>query len=173
MYYPNVVNVTAEILPEELSNYKDKGLILWQNNYENFDTYIFSIYLTESELIESWENLRNDIALYFQSHLEKEIELWNIYIIFFIENKIEQIELKYKVENDHYSARKMVLDNVGDINNNQEKLKSFIMKKLFELKIPEPKMPDNIEEIETQINLNNSNLTDIMKIRRLIKEYKD
>lgn len=172
MYYPDIVNVT-KILPEKLSDYKDKGLILWQNNYENFNTNIFSICLTESELIELWENLHNDIALYFQSNLEKEIELWNIYIIFFIENKIEQIELKYKVENDHYCARKIVLDNVGDVKDDEEKLKNLIIKKMFELKIPEPTTPDNIEEIEAQINLNNSNLTDIKKIRSLIKEYKD
>jgi len=172
MYYPDIINVTKK-LPEQLIGYKEEGLILWEKKYENFNTYIFSICLTENKLVESWKKLRNDIALYFQSNLEKEIELWNIYIVFFIEDKIEQIELKYKIENDHYCARKIVLDNVGDIKDDQEKLKSLIIKKLFELKIPELTTPDSIEEIENLINLNDPRLTGINTIQTLIKVYKD
>lgn len=172
MYYPDIENVTTN-LPTELFIHIEKGLNLWKNNYESFDTYIFSIFFTEQELTELWENLRNDIALYFQSNLEKEIELWNIYIIFFIENSIVQKELKYKVENDYYCARKLVIDNVGEIKDNEEKIKAEINKKLFGLEILESTTARNIDELEKEINLIDSRLTNLSQINNLINNYKD
>lgn len=167
------IQLVNEQIDGDLKNYIRSGLKLWKYQYSDFNMYIFSIVVDEEKLLNYWEDIRNKVALYFQSNLEKEIELWNIYIIFFVENSVAQKELKYKVENDHYCARKIVLENVGNIKEDETKIKEKIIKKLFELKIPEPSASDNIEEIEAQINLNDSRLTNIDSIRILLKEYKD
>lgn len=168
----HIDNVTNKI-NGDLHNYVKNGLNLYLCKDNNFNVYVFSIVLKEAVLKDYWENIQNKVALDFQSNLEKEIELWNIYIIFFIENKIEEKELKYKIENDHYCARKIVIENIGDIKNDEEKIKLQISKKLFDIKIPEPTVAKSIDALESEINLIDSRLTNLNQINNLIKQYKD
>lgn len=171
MYYDNEL-VKIDI-NENLRIYDDIHLKLWGKNYQDFNLYVFNLYVDEKELENSWEKLRNDIAFHFQSNIDIDIELWNIYIIFFLEKKIEKKDLKYKIENDHYCARKIVLDNVGDIKDNEEKIKNEINKKLFDLEILSLSSSNNIYELEIEINKIDSRLTNLEKINSLLVKYKD
>ncbi len=167
----HIDNITDKI-NGELQNYVRNGLKLYMCKDDKFNVYVFTIVLDEERLNSNWENIQNKVALDFQSNLEKEIELWNIYVIFFIENQIEQKELKYKIENDHYCARKIVIDNIGNIKDD-EKIKSEISKKLFDLEIPTFTNPNNIQELEQEINKLDPRLTQLDQIKKLIKEYRD
>lgn len=168
----HIDNITNKI-NGDLQNYVKNGLNLYLCKDNKFNVYIFSIVLKEAMIKDYWENIQNKVALDFQSNLEKEIELWNIYIIFFIENEIEQKELKYKIENDHYCARKIVIDNIGDIKNDEEKIKSHINKKLFNLEIPKLTVAKSIDALEHEINIIDSRLINLNQINNLIKQYKD
>lgn len=168
----HIDNITNKI-NGDLQNYVKNGLNLYLCKDNNFNVYVFSIVLKEAMLKDYWENIQNKVALDFQSNLEKEIELWNIYIIFFIENEIKEKELKYKIENNHYCARKILIDNIGDIKNDEEKIKLQISKKLFDIKIPEPTVAKSIDALESEINLIDPRLTNLNQINNLIKQYKD
>lgn len=168
----HIDNITDKI-NGELQNYVRNGLKLYICKDANYNVYMFTIVLDEKMLNDNWENIQNKIALDFQSNIQKEIELWNIYIIFFIENKMEQKDLKYKIENDHYCARKILIDNIGDIKNDEEKIKLQIHKKLFDLKIPEPTVVKSIDALESDINIIDPRLTNLNQINNLIKQYKD
>lgn len=168
----HIDNITDKI-NGELQNYVRNGLKLYMCKDDKFNVYVFTIVLDEERLNSNWENIQNKVALDFQSNIEKEIELWNIYVIFFIEKQIEQKELKYKIENNHYCARKIVLDNIDNIKDNDEKIKSEISKKLFDLEIPTFTNPNNIQELEQEINKFDSRLTQLDQIKKLIKEYRD
>ncbi|MBN2816039.1 MAG: hypothetical protein JXQ67_05100 [Campylobacterales bacterium] len=157
----------------DLQNYVRSGLKLYICEDTNFNLYIFSMHLDEETMKNHWENIQNKIALNFQSNLDKEIELWNIYIVFFLENEIVKQDLKYKIENDHYCARKIVIDKVGNIKNNEAKIKAEINKKLFDLEIPSSKTPDSIEELEKEIKELDPRLIDLEQINRCIDKYKD
>lgn len=126
MHYRNIKNITDTSLPEMLNKYKAYGLTLWQYHMNNSNFNLFSISLSEEVLKEMWQQLRDDIALYFQTKLEKEVERWNIYIIFFTDESILH-ELKYKIEHDHYCARKIVIDNLNTTNGfSNEKVQKII-----------------------------------------------
>lgn len=168
----HIDNITDKI-NGELQNYVRNGLKLYICKDANYNVYMFTIVLDEKMLNDNWESIQNKIALDFQSNIQKEIELWNIYIIFFIENKMEQKDLKYKIENDHYCARKILIDNIGDIKNDEEKIKLQIRKKLFDLKIPEPTVVKSIDALESDINIIDPRLTNLNQINNLIKQYKD
>ncbi|MCG3693326.1 ABC-three component system middle component 1 [Aliarcobacter butzleri] len=168
----HIDNITDKI-NGELQNYVRNGLKLYICKDANYNVYMFTVVLDEKMLNDNWENIQNKIALDFQSNIQKEIELWNIYIIFFIENKMEQKDLKYKIENDHYCARKILIDNIGDIKNDEEKIKLQIHKKLFDLKIPEPTVVKSIDALESDINIIDPRLTNLNQINNLIKQYKD
>jgi hypothetical protein len=62
------------------------------------------------ELIESqWEDISNAIALYYQTKVESEFERWNLYL-FYLSPVVLEKGLKYKIENDPISSRKIVVD---------------------------------------------------------------
>ena len=86
----------------------------WVKKENNYNLYVFSTLLeNEIDLEKVWTELTNAIAVYFQSELEKNIEIWNIYLLFLVKEKVSK-DLKYKIEQDKYSTRKMVLDNLKD-----------------------------------------------------------
>lgn len=78
---------------------------------------VFS-FLFESEhmLEKDWEAITSTIASYYQSKFDEEaneFERWNIYILFIIKESVST-QLKYKIENDKFSSRKIVKDKVLD-----------------------------------------------------------
>lgn len=167
-------NLNKKDIPKELNEFSQYNLQLWENDKEKFITNIFILTLTDENILsEIWENLIAKIAFHFQSNLEKEIELWNIYVIFFIENKIEQNELKYKIENDHYCARKIILDDIGNIKNDEKRIKELISKKLFDLEVPKISEVDNIDDLEKKLKSIDLRLIDLSEINKLINNYKD
>lgn len=78
---------------------------------------VFSFFFeSEKELDENWEIITSSIAAYYQSELDddtKEFERWNIYILFLVKENVNN-QLKYKIENDKFSSRKIVQDNMLD-----------------------------------------------------------
>lgn len=74
---------------------------------------IFSfIFESENTLSQNWESITSTIASYYQSKFEEEgqdFERWNIYILFLVKEEVST-QLKYKIENDKFSSRKIVQD---------------------------------------------------------------
>ncbi|MFR5837688.1 MAG: ABC-three component system middle component 1 [Segatella copri] len=66
--------------------------------------------LTEDELRETWRNYRNDFAVEFQTDDIDEFERWNFYLFYVVDNKnaIDR-SLKYEIEHDTISSRKIVV----------------------------------------------------------------
>lgn len=66
--------------------------------------------LTEGELRETWRNYRNDFAIEFQTDDIDEFERWNFYLFYVVDNKnaIDR-SLKYEIEHDTISSRKIVV----------------------------------------------------------------
>ncbi len=65
-----------------------------------------------SVLKENWKDIYSSIAAYFQAGLpvESEFERWNIYLFYICREEVEK-ELQYKIENDRFASRKIVLGN--------------------------------------------------------------
>ncbi|MBE6021605.1 MAG: hypothetical protein E7231_00060 [Cellulosilyticum sp.] len=112
---------------------------------KSFNIYIFSMQLQSNNMLnKNWNRFINNISVHFQSGLSKNIERWNIYTVFFVNEKINS-ELKYKIEQDKFSTRKLVFDNhrQGDnifdlsIEERNTKIEEIICSKLFDIKIAE------------------------------------
>ncbi|MFT6901964.1 MAG: hypothetical protein ACJAXS_002171 [Colwellia sp.] len=61
-----------------------------------------------------WEEISSLISVEYQSKLNEEYSRWNIYLLFLADCSIEN-QLKYKVENDTFFVRKLVIDNVSQV----------------------------------------------------------
>ncbi|MGF7028982.1 MULTISPECIES: ABC-three component system middle component 1 [Sphingobacterium] len=70
------------------------------------------LFPTENLLKEQWKDLYSSIAAYFQADLPSsaEFERWNMYIFYVCRESVEK-ELQYKIENDRFACRKIVLGN--------------------------------------------------------------
>ena len=62
-----------------------------------------------SEMEKQWRKASNFIALNFQNLLKDDFGKWNIYVFYLSEVRIHD-DLKYKIENDTFSSRKIVID---------------------------------------------------------------
>lgn len=94
---------------------------------------VFNIFCLTTEkqnlLLAEWENIVSNVAGNFQIDFETEFEKWNLYIMFFVKEKCSKA-LKYKIENDKFSSRKIVIDNFTGIENDYSKI---IKSRIFNL----------------------------------------
>lgn len=68
----------------------------------------------ESILREKWSQISEYIAIHFQSTLKNEYSIWNIYLFFILKEEVSS-EIKYRIENDTFSSRKIVISPIKDI----------------------------------------------------------
>lgn len=137
--------------------------------------YAFFISLQdESQLTCLWRDIRNFIAVNFQTRLEDDFSKWNLYLFFLVKGPVK-IELKYQVENDTFSSRKVV---VGEHETNDELIAQHITNRLDTLVgdnvlkeaelpfIPDKIIGDALLELETagvrKITINSKLALDII-----------
>lgn len=112
----------------------------WSKNQGSFQLYVFSaLFQTTANLEELWEVLNDEIAVDFQSTLTIDVESWNIYIVYLIKEKVSR-DLKYRIEQDKFSCRKLVFDNFGEKKwnlfiKNEQTVADFIADRLFHITI--------------------------------------
>lgn len=124
-------NYAIELLKEGEQLELYKNIECWINKKQNFNIYIFSVVVeNEQELNNIWEDMISDIAVYFQAELKKDIERWNIYSVFFVNGKVSK-KLKYEIEHDMYSSRKIVFTDMKKLLMNRT-IENIINKKLFD-----------------------------------------
>tara|TARA_R110002072_G_scaffold302796_1_gene488831 strand:+ start:20089 stop:20625 length:537 start_codon:yes stop_codon:yes gene_type:complete len=65
----------------------------------------------ESQLAANWEKITNSVAISYQRYLETDFEKWNLYLFFLLPHASSlNIDLKYNIENNTFSSRKVVED---------------------------------------------------------------
>jgi hypothetical protein len=74
---------------------------------DNYITCIGCWCDTEEDITSNWEAIQNLISVYHQP--PGNIAKWNIYIVFFCLEKLDSPN-KYMIQNNKYSARKIVFD---------------------------------------------------------------
>ncbi|MCZ2722417.1 hypothetical protein O1D97_12485 [Marinomonas sp. 15G1-11] len=67
----------------------------------------------EATLDKHWERITNEIAIEFISNLNDSFSKWNCYLIFICPKPVSK-EIKYKIENDKFAIRKIVIDDVKE-----------------------------------------------------------
>lgn len=85
--------------------------------------------MSEDELRNTWRNIRNYVATKYQIQDIDEFMRWNFYIFYIVEDKnaIDR-SLKYEIEHDTISSRKIVVNNnefEGEVSNLEKKYIHF------------------------------------------------
>tara|TARA_Y100001933_G_scaffold183498_1_gene182348 strand:+ start:201 stop:656 length:456 start_codon:yes stop_codon:yes gene_type:complete len=71
--------------------------------------FAYKFFQTEELLLKEWNDLTNAVAMEIQSVSSTSIEIWNIYIVFLVGEKVSD-QLKNLIEQDKFSARKIVVE---------------------------------------------------------------
>jgi hypothetical protein len=131
----NKVNHIIQSLKETDETLSFENLTCWEYKEDNYSLYMFSIQLkNQDDLLKIHEELRDYIAIYFQSQiLEKDIERWNIYQFFFIQEKVND-STKQQIEQDKFSTRKIIHDGLLKELSDEEIITS-INQELFDFEI--------------------------------------
>ncbi|WP_339178554.1 ABC-three component system middle component 1 [Paenibacillus sp. FSL H8-0317] len=136
-------------------------LLCWEKKDPNFSFYIFSIqFHSNVQLEEMWKKINNIIATYFQSNLNKNVEKWNIYLFFFVVDKVSR-DVKYKIEQDKYCSRKIIIDSNEEWLD-ENKIMNYIQMQLFTLKIE--KKIDGLNDIALASKLFNSDNAELANL---------
>lgn len=101
----------SDSLRERDSFFENTNLMCWKKTEEKINIHAFSfVFETQDLLVESYADIRDRIAIYFQGQLlESTADRWNIYIFFFL-NAMLDPEKKQMIEQDKFSSRKFVID---------------------------------------------------------------
>lgn len=89
-------------------------------SYDNFNfggkIHLFLLHFDAEETMhKNWQKIANAIAFYFQQKLNNDFEKWNTYL-FYSTNQPVSNELKYIIENDTFSSRKILVENNTNLN---------------------------------------------------------
>lgn len=105
----NYSNKNEEIVNEIKKHFNCITLELKCIEFRGIIPAFFIKFNSEDELVNSWEKFTEFIAGNFQVNLISEFETWNIYLFFLVDKPIDK-SLKYKIENDTFSSRKIVIE---------------------------------------------------------------
>lgn len=93
--------------------------------YENIQFYMFGsddplsfiscivcVCETSHDIVQNWRSIQNIVAVHHQK--SSGFDAWNVYLVFV---SVENVPIweKYEIENNKFSARKIVLDGLKDI----------------------------------------------------------
>ena len=102
----DITKFFKERYPNEFVTFK---LIEYKGNVSVFVFYFGQ----EKELEKTWNNLSGNVAGLYQAELIEDFDMWNIYMFYLCGSEIS-LALKYKIGNDRFSSRKIVLDNYDE-----------------------------------------------------------
>ena len=111
----NIMNYSPEKCLEELkAEFPSFNFDFREENIGGIISLFFIESLDESELSKYWDDIVVFISTSYQVNLNDEFSIWNIYLIFLADINVSK-ELKYKIENDTFSSRKIVVDKNEEI----------------------------------------------------------
>lgn len=108
-----------ELKIEQLSNklkkdFPIKELVFGELLYGGVIPLIFVSFKTIDDLGNNWKDFNGQITSDFVINLKEEYSRWNLYIFYFSENVVSK-SLKYEIENNKFSSRKIVIENCKTI----------------------------------------------------------
>jgi hypothetical protein len=82
------------------------------NDHISFISCIACVCKTSNDIVENWRAIQNMVAVYHQH--SGDVDAWNMYLAFVSAANVPIWE-KYEIENNKFSARKIVLDGLQEI----------------------------------------------------------
>lgn len=108
-----------ELKFEELSkklkkDFPIKELVFGEFLYGGVIPLVFVCFETMDDLNKNWKDFNGQITTDFVINLKEEYSRWNFYV-FYLSTDVVSKSLKYEIENNKFSSRKIVIENSNSI----------------------------------------------------------
>lgn len=103
----NLISVSNERLQRLMDDFPDLSFDLFTAGGDEFISCVVCWVETSLQLEQKWNAVQNILALSYKS--ERKVARWNLYIAFFCKEEVGK-PLRLLIQNDKFSARKMVFD---------------------------------------------------------------
>jgi len=100
-----------DFMEQFTATFPDVAVVLQHINFGGSMYVFFLRFDTRDHLAAHWDTIAHYIAFNFQSALESEFEIWNLYVFYQVVAPVDKA-LKYKIENDTVSSRKIVIEDM-------------------------------------------------------------
>ena len=118
--------------------------------YGNSHIHVFFLKTEKVEtLFNTWRNINSWFAGNFQTELKSEFETWNLYLLFLTQEKVNP-KLKYQIENDTFSSRKIVIE---ELDNYDEIITNYITNNNLEFDYKSKRRPSDNKSLEHDFDL--------------------
>ncbi|MES2560404.1 MAG: ABC-three component system middle component 1 [Bacteroidota bacterium] len=89
-------------------------LIVGELSFGGTMPIIFVRFSSLDALAKTWKDLNSFLAAEFMTSIKDEYARWNFYIFYLSKENVER-QLKYEIENNKFSSRKIVIENASSI----------------------------------------------------------
>lgn len=174
-----------ELKIDELSNklrndFPIKELVLGELLFGGVIPLVFVSFKTLSDLNENWKNFNSQITSDIIINFREEYSRWNFYVFFFSVDAVPK-SLKYEIENNKFSSRKIVIDNCKSITEDiiEEVITEHITNDNIEINVEIKKTStfnknDKIAKVLDKVSLGKRNDDDLQAALDLLeKTYKN
>ncbi len=109
------MSYSIETMISDLDNeFENASFSFEEINYQGKLPCFFITVKSEEELTRIWMKVSDIIAVNCQSRMKNEFSIWNLYLFFIVSETISN-DLKYQIENDTFSSRKIVIEGESDV----------------------------------------------------------
>lgn len=91
-----------------------EDLIVGELSFGGIVPIIFVRFSSIDALAKTWKDFNSYVAAEYMTLIKDEYSKWNFYI-FYLSNKTVEKQLKYEIENNKFSSRKIVIENANSI----------------------------------------------------------
>lgn len=140
-----IKEINLEFLSTEYENFQFH--MLRSDDRLSFISCIVCVCETAQDIIKNWRKIQNLIAVYHQS--TGSFDAWNMYLVFVSAENVPVWE-KYEIENNKFSARKIVLDELQEIPSIDQIIVE-LEKQLFGSDLTLENRSDQVEEKSTHL----------------------
>lgn len=130
-----------KIKEQDISNFQLNDELTSQskiNYYKAFSLMTFHVFIIETDKEETlekiWNKLNSKIAFNMKDEFDSNFEKWNLYIFFLVSEDCS-IPLKYEIENNPFSSRKIVIGNNKNIMSHEEIIGTYIFDSDMDLNV--------------------------------------
>jgi hypothetical protein len=108
----------AELSNKLKNDFPIKELVFGELLFGGVIPIVFVSFETLNDLNKNWKDFNGQITTDFVINLKDEYSRWNFYVFYLSQDTVQK-QLKYEIENNKFSSRKIVIESVGSFTENE------------------------------------------------------
>ncbi|WP_459211988.1 ABC-three component system middle component 1 [Aquimarina rhabdastrellae] len=161
------INPESEIIKEIHKSFDLENIVIGTFNFGDDIPTLFVQFKSNNDLEANWKDFNNFITVEYLLKLKNEFSKWNTYL-FYIVNQAIPKSVKYKIENNKFSTRKIVVEcEDTEINSEtiQQIISEYIVNDNIEFKVKKKEVEDFIKNSFINSAIEQSSIKELKKIK--------